>query len=184
MTQLRTTMTQLRTKRLVLRPFQMADVDALFEVFSNPDAMKYWSTLPHASKDDTRKMVEMTMGADPAKHLELAITLKGQVIGKVGLWSIPEIGYLLHPDHWGKGFGSEAAQAVIAHGFETLGLDKITADVDPDNAGSLRMLAKLGFVETGRAQATIKIGDVWYDSIYLALDRSKWKGPPACADGR
>ena len=91
------------------------------------------------------------------------------MIGKVGLWQMPEIGYILHPDYWRRGFATEAVQAVIAHGFETLGLDRITADVDPDNAASLAMLIKLGFVITGQAKNTIEIGGKWFDSIYLEL---------------
>jgi len=59
--------------------------------------------------------------------------------------------------------------AVIAH-LETAwpGLPALTADVDPRNAASLRLLARLGFVETGRAQRTFRWRDEWCDSIYLA----------------
>ena len=49
--------------------------------------------------------------------------------------------------------------------------DRLTADVDPRNAASLRVLGKLGFVETGRAERTFLLGDEWCDSVYLALPR-------------
>ena len=162
-------MTILHTERLTLRPFAMTDVEALHAVYSDPRAMKYWSTLPHADVEVTKDMVARTMAADPAKTLELAIEREGQVIGKVGLWEMPEIGYILHPDHWGRGYASEAAQAVIRHGFDVLNLPKVTADVDPDNEVSLKMLAKLGFKETGREKNTIEIGGKWFDSVYLAV---------------
>lgn len=54
-----------------------------------------------------------------------------------------------------------------------LGLDHITADVDPDNTASLNMLGKMGFVETGRAQDTLHIGGKWFDIVYLELRRPR-----------
>lgn len=162
-------MTILTTPRLVLRPFDPSDAEDLFAVFGNATAMRYWSTLPHASVADTARMIDRTLAGDPGSHAEFAIEHEGKVIGKVGLWQMPEIGYILHPDYWRRGFATEAVQAVIAHGFETLGLDRITADVDPDNAASLAMLTKLGFVITGQAKNTIEIGGKWFDSIYLEL---------------
>ncbi|KIN76458.1 RimJ/RimL family protein N-acetyltransferase [Sulfitobacter mediterraneus] len=164
-----TAMTILTTPRLVLRPFDPADAEDLFAVFGNPAAMRYWSTLPHASVAVTARMIEQSLAADPSQHAEFAIEHDGKVIGKVGLWQMPEIGYVLHPDYWRRGIATEAVQAVIAHGFETLGLARITADVDPENLASLAMLKKLGFVVTGQAQNTIKIGGKWFDSIYLEL---------------
>ena len=101
-------------------------------------------------------------------------TTVGKVIGKIGLWSMPEVGYILHPDYWRRGFASEALAAVIAHGFHTLGLPQITADVDPANTASRAMLRKFGFVETGFAKNTLKIGEAWFDSVYLALDAANW----------
>lgn len=162
-------MTILQTPRLVLRPFDPADADDLFAVYGNAGAMRYWSTLPHETVAVTAQMIERTLAADPGTHAEFAIVYNGKVIGKVGLWQLPEIGYVLHPDYWRRGFATEAVEAVIAHGFETLGLSQITADVDPENAASLAMLKKLGFAITGQAQNTIEIGGKWFDSIYLEL---------------
>ena len=74
-----------------------------------------------------------------------------------------------HPYFWGQGFGSEVLRGLIKYGFEGPQLYRITAEVDPDNAGSLAMLGKLGFVETSRAKNTIDIGGTWFDSVYLEL---------------
>ena len=168
-------MTVLRTKRLLLRPFEPGDRDALFAVYSHPEAMKYWSTPPHKDPQETARMIDASLGGDPAKHLELAIELGGKVIGKAGLWQIPEIGYILHPDYWRQGIATEALTALIDHGFSAFGLQKITADVDPDNLASIRSLTKLGFHETGREKNTIEIDGVWYDSIYFALTPKAWR---------
>ncbi|MEW9922184.1 GNAT family N-acetyltransferase [Marimonas sp. MJW-29] len=172
-------MTILKTERLVLRPFRREDRDALFAVFSHPEAMRYWSTPPHATPEVTAGMIEASIGGDPASHLELVIELEGKVIGKAGLWQVPEIGYIIHPDYWRLGIAEEALRALIAHGFEDMRLTEITADVDPDNQASIALLTKLGFRETGRAEKTIEIAGTWYDSVYFALEPSEKKDPPA-----
>jgi len=170
-------MTVLLTHRLILRPMRMSDCDDLFAVFGDARVMQYWSTPPHSSPDQTAALIHETVNADPAHTAEYAIEYEGRVIGKAGFWRMPEVGYLLHPDYWRRGLGQEALQALIQYGFEQRGLDKITADVDPNNAASLAMLKKLGFVETGRQKNTLEIGGKWFDSVYLALTRDKQDGP-------
>lgn len=78
---------------------------------------------------------------------------------------------MLHPDHWGKGLALEAMTAVIAYLFGASDVKELTADVDPRNEASLRLLGRLGFVETGRAERTLKWRDEWCDSVYLALQK-------------
>ncbi len=100
------------------------------------------------------------------------LDLEGEVIGKAGAWKLPEVGFILHPDHWGKGLAREAMEAVIAHLEATFpDLPQLTAEVDPRNAASLRLLGRLGFHETHRAERTLLWKDEWCDSIYLARPR-------------
>ncbi len=170
-------MTQLRTERLLLRPMRIEDGEDLFAVFGNAQAMRYWSTLPHVTLSDTAALIRETIGADPETSAEFAIEFEGRVIGKAGFWQMPEIGYLLHPDYWRRGFATEALRALIDYGFKGRRLERITADVDPNNIASIAMLEKLGFVETGREKNTLEIGGKWFDSIYLELHRDKWARP-------
>jgi RimJ/RimL family protein N-acetyltransferase len=65
----------------------------------------------------------------------------------------------------------EALTALIPILFDRNAIDAITADVDPRNLASLRLLTSLGFEETDRAARTIRVGDDWQDSVYLALQR-------------
>lgn len=90
---------------------------------------------------------------------------------QIGIWRQPEFGLILHPDDWGRGFASEAARAFIDYTFKTLGAPELTADVDPRNAASLKVLVKLGFVVTGTAEKTFLLGEEWCDSVYLRLER-------------
>lgn len=160
----------IRTQRLLLRRARPEDVEAFNAIMRDPRAMRYWSTPAHATLEETRDWVTSMIEA-PAESDDYVVELDGQVIGKAGCWRVPEIGYILHPDHWGKGYAREAMAAVIAHLFATRGLEKIIADVDPRNKASIGLLLRLGFTETHRAKGTWQVGDELCDSVYFALER-------------
>ena len=167
-------MVELRTERLLLRRPEHSDLEDLHQVFSDPAAMRYWSTLSHTDPAQTEAFIAAMQGAHDRRGSEFVVELAGRAIGKAGIWDAMEIGFILHRDFWGRGIGTEAASAVIDHGFTTMGLQQITADVDPRNAASLRLLAGLGFEETGREKATLMLGDEVCDSIYLAVSHARW----------
>ncbi|MBU1272392.1 MAG: GNAT family N-acetyltransferase [Alphaproteobacteria bacterium] len=166
---------QLVTPRLILRRARPDDVDDLHQVFSSPEAMRWWSTTPHETKDKTAEWLESMIAAAPETSDDFVIEAQGRVIGKAGFWRLPEIGYILHPDYWGRGLAKEALTAVIDHVMVTRDIDAITADVDPSNAASIRLLGRLGFEQTGAASRTWQVGGVWMDSLYFGLDRDRWK---------
>jgi len=159
------------TERLRLRRARPTDLDDLHAVLSHPGAMRWWSTPPHAALDQTRAWLQGMIASPPEVSDDFVVELKGRVVGKAGCYRLPDIGYILHPEVWGRGYATEALSAVVAHLFATRDVDRLTADVDPRNAASLRLLEKLGFVETARASRTWLVGDEWCDSVYLALDR-------------
>ena len=161
----------LTTKRLLLRRVRMEDLEDLHLVFSNAKAMRYWDSLPYESPAQTRKLVSAMVAAVSDESDDFVIEHNGRVIGKAGCWRLGEIGYILHPDFWGKGLAQEALSAVIPHNFEHLPIDRLLADVDPRNEASLKLLNRFGFTEVGRASRTLLIGDEWCDSIYLELPR-------------
>lgn len=164
-------MATIRTRRLVLREAQASDVDALHEIMRQPRAMAYWSTPPHATRDVTAEWLSNMIAIDPKEGEDFIIELEGRVIGKAGLHRFPDIGYLIDPEFWGRGYGREAVSAVVARAFAHHGLTRIQADVDPRNTASIRLLERLGFVETHRQEKTWLVGEEWCDSVYLALDR-------------
>jgi RimJ/RimL family protein N-acetyltransferase len=159
----------LETPRLRLRRFELADIPALHLAMGDPEVMRYWSTLPHETEAQTRDWVETTISAVAAGESDdFVITQDGIVIGKAGLWQGSEIGFFLCRSSWGRGLAREALQAVVGRAFAR-GVTAITADIDPRNDRSLRLLLSLGFEKTGEAQATFRVGEVWTDSLYLAL---------------
>lgn len=164
-------MTRIVTERLLLRTAESGDLDAMHAVLSDPRATLWWSTPPHETLDESRTWLDAMIANGP-DHPDFVIELDGRVIGKAGFWRLPEVGYILHPDVWGQGLAAEAVGAAIDHVFETRDLDILTADVDPENAASIRLLQRLGFVRTGFAERTWNVGGVWKDSFYYALSRA------------
>lgn len=165
-------MVEMRTKRLLLRPASAADLSDFHEILSNQAATAFWSTPPHRDREETEAWVAGMMSIDPREGEDFAIELEGRVIGKAGLYQFPEIGFILHPDAWRKGFAQEAVGAVIERAFAVHRLPAIEADVDPRNLASLRLLDRLGFQEVRRAARTWNIGGMWCDSVYLRLRNS------------
>ncbi len=165
----------IRTPRLLLRPVDPErDFAAIHAIMCQPRAMAYWSTPPHESEAQTREWLANMADIEPALGEDFVVEFEGRVIGKAGFYRFPDIGYLLHPAVWGQGLGREAVGAVIARGFAVHGLPRVTADVDPRNKASMRLLERLGFVETHRQVRTWLVGDMWCDSVYFALTREDW----------
>ncbi|MFO1202870.1 MAG: GNAT family N-acetyltransferase [Tabrizicola sp.] len=161
----------IRTARLVLRQATWDDLDAVHRLMSDPRAMRYWSRPEHETLEETRHWLRFLVEPE-ADSLDFLIEKDGEVIGKAGAWKLPEVGFLLRPDHWGQGLAFEAMTAVISH-VEALhpALPELTAEADPRNAASLRLLDRLGFRETHRAERTLLWKDEWCDSVYLARPR-------------
>lgn len=149
----------------------MADLEDLHEVFSDPRAMQYWDSLPYADISQTRHLLEGMVALPAAESDDYVVELAGRAIGKAGCWQLGEIGVILHPADWGKGYAREALAAIIPDVFARRHVSRLVADIDPRNTASIRLFESLGFVEYGRAANTIRVGDQWCDSVYLALER-------------
>jgi len=140
----------------------------MHRIMSNPVAMRYWSTPPHTDMDQTERWMASMVEDDPFVRDDFIVTLGGVLIGKLGAWRLPEIGFLLDPAHWGHGYAREALAAYVER-RRSLGSTELTVDVDPRNIASLKLLERCGFVETHRAAGTWQVGDELCDSVYLRL---------------
>ncbi len=165
---------ELRTKRLVLRRARPEDLTAMHAVLSDERAMQYWSTGPHADLEETERWLDSMISSPVELSDDFVVTLDGEVIGKLGAWRLPEFGFILLPDHWGRGYAAEAMKAFLDHAFGARGVEFLNADVDPRNTSSLRLLINHGFIETGRASGTWNTHIGACDSVYLQLGREAW----------
>ena len=161
----------IQTERLTLRRAHKDDLADLHQVLRDPRAMAYWSTPPHPDMATTALWLDRLLAVDLAGSVEFVVVYQGVVIGTAGGGTLPEIGYILHPDHWGKGFAHEAMVAVIAHAFANHPVDHLMADVDPRNAASIKLLKRLGFTLSGHADNTFCIAGEWVHSDYYRLAR-------------
>lgn len=164
---------EIRTPRLTLRPARAEDAAAMHAVFTRPEAMTWWSSPPHETMEQTHAWLASMM-ARQASGLDFLVEFEGRVVGKAGFWKAPDVGYILHPDVWGRGLATEACEAVIDRLFAVTDHAEATADVDPENAASIRLLEKLGFVRTGFAERTWNVGGEWKNSFFYALSREDW----------
>ena len=162
-------MTTLETPRLLLRRVRPEDVDDLHAVLSNDAAMTYWSTGPHSTTKDTRVWIASMMAGAPVKGDDFVIEFEGSVIGKMGAWRLPDFGFILAPEYWGRGFASEALAAFLPHVFARPDVDRLTADVDPRNLASLKLLDRFGFIRIGYGRNTWQTHIGACDSVYLEL---------------
>jgi RimJ/RimL family protein N-acetyltransferase len=139
----------LRTERLLLRPFQPTDVPS-FERFTTEAAYRQHLGEDHPAPD---VFVANNLGLDGSWVIEL----DGVVVGSVFLGE--ELACLLDPKVHHRGFGLEATAAIVTDGFERRSYTEIVARADPANVASRRVLAHLGFNETGAGSFLLRRQD-------------------------
>lgn len=172
---------QLHTERLVLRPLKSTDVQALFEVFSDPKVMRHWSGAAWNSIEQAQqKIAQYDKALRESESIGLGIVniQTNTVIGTCSLFQLDEqcrraeIGYGMVSTAWGNGYMYEALTALINFGFEVLDLNRIEADIDPRNQPSLRSVERLGFIKEGHLRERwIVEGEISDSSIYGLLRR-------------
>jgi ribosomal-protein-alanine N-acetyltransferase len=172
----------LRTPRLVLREYVEGDFAAVHAYAGDPEMTRYMAWGPNTEADTREFLAEAlaARGTEPRTVFDLAITLRdgGRLVGGCGLRvSEPRhrggvIGYILHRDAWGRGYASEAAQALVDFGFGTLGMHRIYAVCDPANVASAHVLEKLGMRREGVMREHRWEKGRWVDELlYAVLDR-------------
>ncbi|ERE02565.1 GNAT family N-acetyltransferase [Pseudogulbenkiania ferrooxidans] len=173
----------LHTPRLTLREITLDDAPALLGIHGDADAMRWFGTDPLATLEQARQMVEKFAGwrnlPAPGVRWGLAPREGGPLIGSIGLfkwnpgWRCCTLGYELARGQQGQGLMSEALRAALAWGFVHMELNRIEAQVHPNNLASLKLLERLDFKVEGRArQAGFWLGR-YQDLINLSLLREE-----------
>ncbi|WP_299922226.1 GNAT family N-acetyltransferase [uncultured Pelagimonas sp.] len=163
----------IKTGRLLLRAAVPEDLEPLHAVFSDPRAMRYWDRPPHQDMDQTQRFLDHFIASDLNNREEYILEVEGECVGKAGMWKRYEIGYILHPDLWGRGLVTEALSTIIPRVFERFPeADKVTAELDPRNLGSIKVLERQGFERVGFAEKNFLYGETeWCDTAYYSLTR-------------
>lgn len=175
----------LENGRIYLREMLMGDLEAVHSYASLDKVTQFQAWGPN-TLEDTRDYVEDVLkdaNELPQRRFVWAVVLKEteNVIGAGELWfesyfnKSGEIGYILHPDYWTIGIGSEVAQLLMAFGFEEKRLHRIQATCAPDNMGSQKLLEKIGMLREGRIRDALKMDEGWRDSLLYSILEDEWR---------
>ena len=181
----------LTTPRLRLRQLTAGDADAFFEILSDEETMRYTGSFPHHSIDETRALIrDVRQQYAQREIMRWAITLPDtdRYIGSCMFFSFDpgfhraETGYNLNRAYWGQGLMAEAMSAVLTYAFNEMGLHRVEANIDIDNARSKGLLLKLGFTYEGNLRERYVFGDQLLDEHYFGLLDREWQAAHKVSD--
>ena len=168
----------LHTERLLLRRIERRDVDDIFEYSHNPETSKFLLWYPHEKKSDTvyyYKAVDKRYKSGEFFDWAIIERSSGKMIGTCGFTSInerdekAEVGYVINPFYWGRGYATEALLRVIEFGFSDLRLERIEAKYIIGNDASRRVMEKCGMTYEGTLVHSIKAKGRFFDVGVCAL---------------
>lgn len=157
-------------ERGVYRPLVIEDAEALFVAHSDPEVHHFWSGPAHTSLEDSRAYLARTLEMSP--HHWALTKDGGECLGRISLFmqraGVAEIGVIIRRAAQGQGITGDALECVARHAFADLGVKRLWADVDPDNAASLRLFERHGFVREGLLRNNWSTHIGLRDSVVLA----------------
>jgi RimJ/RimL family protein N-acetyltransferase len=173
----------LHTKRLILRPFSLADVPAVVALAGDWDIAFNTLSVPHPYTED--HAVQWIRQQNEQWKQKQAVTFAiaqadNTLVGSIGLGLVPsfnlaELGYWVGKPYWGRGYATEAACAVVDFGFEKLSLHRIQATHFGNNPASGKVMQKVGLLYEGcRRQHTLK-WDEYRDIKLYGMLREDWQ---------
>ncbi len=135
------------TNRLAFREWNDDDLDRFHVICSEPQVMRFVGDGQGWAKERTGQFIHSAsemLRENGYCQWALICKADGKLIGFVNADNSPEIGWRLAPEYWGNGLATEAARAVLKHGIDTLGFQRVTATVQAVNLASIRVIEKLG----------------------------------------
>jgi [ribosomal protein S5]-alanine N-acetyltransferase len=169
---------ELESERLLFRKILQSDAKDIFLIRSNNDVMKFMDVPRHHSTNDSEKLIE-TAEESYIKEtgINWAIIEKDSngFIGYIGFIRIfsehcrAEIGYVLKPEYWGKGYMFETINKIVRFGFEEMNLHSIEANVNPLNERSQKVLERVGFKREAYFRENYLFDGKFLDSVIFSL---------------
>lgn len=174
----------INTPRCVIRPVRARDAEALFDIRQR---VARFQGRTDRTLDETRAMYadmeSREPGGQPGWHQFVVEDRESTIVGDIGVnFESPlprqvEIGYSLHPDHWGRGYASEALAALLDHLFASRDLHRAIAITGAENHRSRTLLERLGFRHEGTMIQSWWERDEerWSDEVAYAVINSEWR---------
>jgi RimJ/RimL family protein N-acetyltransferase len=169
---------EIQTERLLLRPWRLTDIDDAFAYGADPEWGRYlWEAPQPYLREHAEQFVTAAATNPQGTNAQFAITLADRAIGGVRLYTLDArsgvagLGYNLGRAHWGHGFATEAAAAVLNAAFEHFGLRKVIAHADARNTASVRVMEKLGMKQEALLRSHRLSRDEYIDEVWFAALR-------------
>jgi RimJ/RimL family protein N-acetyltransferase len=179
----RTLTLPLHTERLILREFIPPDLDAVYAYSCDPRVTRYLFFGPR-DQQGTAEYLEGLLQSQlevPRTRFELGVqeTASGMLIGACDLSLIErhvaDLGYMLGPTHWGKGYATEIALALLEAAFLQLRAERVISTVDVNNRASIRVLEKIGMRWEAIFRKHRRAKNRWWDCHLYVLPREVWE---------
>ena len=175
----------IETPRLYLRPLEASDWPLVLAYMSDVEVLRYLPWQPF-TEEEVRAFIAGPQDGDEADHGfpdRLAVVRKatGALVGHVSLemfspkYRTREMGYILHRDHQGKGYATEASRALMSYGFRMLNLHRVIATCDPRNSASFGVMEKLGMRREAHFRKDVQIRGEWSDEYFYAILKEEWE---------
>jgi RimJ/RimL family protein N-acetyltransferase len=177
----------LETERLLLRPFGPDDLEALFAIQADESVARWLYNDPRTLVE-TRELLARKIGGaalhGEGEWLSAAAVLRttGELVGDVSLhWASEahgqgELGFVVHPEHQGRGYATEASRPLLDFAFGPLGLHRVIGRLEPRNTGSARVLEKLGMRREAHLVENEWVKGEWQSELVYAILAREWVG--------
>ena len=172
------------TETLTLRLLTEVDLPEVYNIFSHPEVMRYWSYPPWTNMAQAEQwLMNVQEGYRTRKDIQLGIErrMDDSLLGTCTLFQFhiasrrAEIGYALGRPFWGFGYMHQALQALLEYAFETMNLNRLEADIDPRNQASAKTLERLGFQKEGHLRERWIVNGEISDTDLYGLLRREWQ---------
>jgi ribosomal-protein-alanine N-acetyltransferase len=176
-------MPELETSRLILRRLVMSDIQALFDVASEPEVTRYITWETHRTLDDSQRFIQVVHNwYDRQEVLYWGVLRKSdlKLIGTCGIFEwVPrdaraELSYTLGRPHWGQGFASEIVSILVRFGFETMQLNRLEGRCLLENSASAHVMEKAQLTLDGVLRQQLYLKGAYRDLKIYSLLRQDW----------
>lgn len=176
----------LETERLVLRPFEDGDLQAMYAIHSDAESARWLYNEPR-TLDQTKALLATKIAGDRLRDegdwLTAAVVARetGQFVGDVSMQWVSEqhrsgeIGFIFDRAHQGRGYATEAARAFLAFAFEGLGLHRVVGRTEARNTPSARVLEKLGMRLEAHLVENEWVKNEWQSELVYAMLEHEWR---------